>query len=90
MRRRRIDWAPTFGIAIAALTAYLTYTSLRLDKVIQEQNAGKAARTQAIEEQNNAREALANRQASRNRQLTLAVSLLGVVVAAVAIKGVLP
>jgi hypothetical protein len=88
LRRRRMDLIPTYGIAITVLTAYLTYTSLRLDKAIREGEKARAiqAERDAAAAQN--RIDIAAKSDRRNKQLGTIISLLGVVVLGLTIKGV--
>jgi hypothetical protein len=98
-----VNWDPTFGIAITLLTAYLTYTSLRLDRVIRGQGEERALQKErdkkayedreAIKEKAvsdaeaaaNAAAALKDRADRRARRITWALTVIGIIVAALAV-----
>lgn len=84
----RTDWSPTLGIAVAGLTVYLVYTSLRLDRVIRSQGEARAAQSERDGRAAQDRQEIKDRAVSRTRRIGYALSLMSIVVVALTIKGV--
>lgn len=85
-RRRKTDWTPTIGISTVAITIYLVYTSIRLDKVIQQQNSDKVIQKREDQEAADDRQAIKDRSDKRDRQISIALTIMGLVITALAIK----
>lgn len=86
-QRREIDWVPTLGVAVSALTVYLVYTSLRLDRVIRNQAVEQAGQAERDKKAAADRDAIKERGTVRARRLTTALTIVSILVLALTIKG---
>jgi hypothetical protein len=86
LRRRNTDWTPTFGIAITALTAFSVYLSLKVDRLVQAASETQGAQRKADEEAAKDREDLRARSDRRTRRIGWALTVMGLVIAALGVK----
>jgi hypothetical protein len=77
----KTDWTPTFGVAIAALTIYMVYTSLRLDKLIRQAEYDKGVQLEHDSNAADDRREIREKSDKRDKQITWAISILAILFA---------